>query len=57
MCYVSRVKAGSNTYTVALRVVGGDKKEPSAWGYNWDTLFLGDKNTRTWPYSLGESRI
>jgi hypothetical protein len=26
----SCVEAGSNTYTVALRVVGGDEKEPSA---------------------------
>jgi hypothetical protein len=36
----SRVE-GSNTSTVALRVVGGDEKEPSAWGYNRATLILG----------------
>jgi hypothetical protein len=36
------VEAGSNTSTVALRVVGGDEKETNAWGYNWATLFLGD---------------
>jgi hypothetical protein len=27
------------------------------WGYNWATLFLGDINTGTWHYRLGESRI
>jgi hypothetical protein len=51
------VEAGSNTSTVGLRVVGGDEKEPSAWGYNRATLFLGDINTRTWPSRLGESQI
>jgi hypothetical protein len=59
--WVPRVEAGSNTSTVALRVVGGDEKgtqwKPSAWGYNWVTLFLGDINTGTWPSRLGESRI
>jgi hypothetical protein len=38
---LSRVEAGSNTSTVALRVVGGDEKEPRAGGYNWATMFLG----------------
>jgi hypothetical protein len=33
------LKAG--TSTLALRVFRGDKREPSACGYNWDTLFLG----------------
>jgi hypothetical protein len=33
------------------------KREPSAWGYNWATLFLGDINTGTWPSRLAESRI
>jgi hypothetical protein len=33
------------------------KREPSAWGYNWATLFLGDIDTATWPSRLGESRI
>jgi hypothetical protein len=42
---------------IALRVVGGDEKEPSAWGYNWATLFLRDINTGTWPSMLGESQI
>jgi hypothetical protein len=37
-----RVEAGSNTSTVALRVVGGDEKGTRAWGYNWATMFLGD---------------
>jgi hypothetical protein len=40
----SRVEVGSNTSTVALRVVGGHKMELSAWDYNWATLFLGDTN-------------
>jgi hypothetical protein len=39
----SRVKVGSNTSTVALRVVGGDEREPTAWRYNGATLSLGDK--------------
>jgi hypothetical protein len=43
---VPRVQADLKT-TVALRVVGGDEKDPSAWGYNWATLFLGDINTGT----------
>jgi hypothetical protein len=50
-----RVEAGYNTSTVALRVVRGDKREPSAWGYNWATLFLGDINTGTWTSSLLKS--
>jgi hypothetical protein len=29
------------TSTVALEIVKGDGKEPSAWGYNWDKLFGG----------------
>jgi hypothetical protein len=33
------MEAGSNTSTVSLRVVGGDIRKPSAWGYNWATLF------------------
>jgi hypothetical protein len=49
------VEAGSNTSTVALRVVGGEEREPSVWGYNWATLFLGDINTGTWPSKLGGS--
>jgi hypothetical protein len=53
---VNPVEAGSNTSTVDLRVVGDDEMEPSAWGYNRDTLFLGDINTGTWPSILGESR-
>jgi hypothetical protein len=30
---------------------------PSARGYNWATLFLGDINTGTWPSRLGESQM
>jgi hypothetical protein len=52
------VEVGENTSTVALRVVRGDRREPSARGYNWDTLFLGDINTGTWPSRLeGVTRI
>jgi hypothetical protein len=35
------VEAGSNTSTVALRVVGGDEKGTQCLGYNWTTQFLG----------------
>jgi hypothetical protein len=52
----SSVEAGSNSSTVALREVGGDKKGTPCLGYNWDTLYLGDKSTETWPPGLGESR-
>jgi hypothetical protein len=41
----SRVEAGSNTSTVALRVVGGSEKGTQCLEvYNWATLFLGDIN-------------
>jgi hypothetical protein len=33
------------------------KEKPSAWGYNWASLFLWDINTGTWPFRLGKSRI
>jgi hypothetical protein len=33
------------------------KTEPSAWGYNWATLFLRHIHTGSWPLRLGESRI
>jgi hypothetical protein len=36
-----RVEARSNTSSVALRVLGGTKREPSAWGLNWAKLLLG----------------
>jgi hypothetical protein len=49
-----RCEGRSNTSTVALRVVRGNKK--GIRGYNWDTPFLGDTNTGTWPYRLGESQ-
>jgi hypothetical protein len=53
----AHVEAGSNSSPLALRVVGDDEKDPSAWGYNWATLFLGHINTGTWPSRLGEPRI
>jgi hypothetical protein len=51
------MRAGSNTSTVALRVVGGDEKGIQCLGINWATLFLGDTNTRTLPFRLEESRV
>jgi hypothetical protein len=51
------VEAGSNTSTIALRVIGVNKKEPHACGYNWAALFLGDINSGTCPSLLGESQI
>jgi hypothetical protein len=45
----AHVEAGTNTSTVALQVVGGNEKGPSAWGYDWATLFLGDINTGRGP--------
>jgi hypothetical protein len=53
----ARVEAGSNSSTVALRIVGGDEKGTQCLGYNWATLFLGDINRGTWPSRLGESPI
>jgi hypothetical protein len=47
----------SHCENLRMRVVGHDEKEPSAWGYNWATLFLRDINTGTWPSRLGEARI
>jgi hypothetical protein len=33
------------------------KLKPSAWAYNWASLFLGDINAGTWPSRLEESRF
>jgi hypothetical protein len=52
-----RVEVGKNTSIVALRVVGGDEREPSAWGYHWATLSLVDIKKGTWPSMLGGFRI
>jgi hypothetical protein len=38
----SHVEAGSNTSTVALRVVEGDEKGTRSWGRKWTNLSLGD---------------
>jgi hypothetical protein len=54
---VFRVEAGSNTSTVALRVVGGAEKGTLCLGYNRATMFLGDINMGTWPSMLGEPPI
>jgi hypothetical protein len=51
------VEEGWNTSIVALQVVRGDEREPSAQGYNWATLFLGDINTGTLPSRLEESQM
>jgi hypothetical protein len=40
-----RVVAGCNMSIMALRVVQGDKREPSACKYNLTTLSLGDVNS------------
>jgi hypothetical protein len=53
----SRVEEGSNTSTVAQRVVGGDEKATQCLGALPGHLFMGDINTRTWPCRLGKSRI
>jgi hypothetical protein len=45
--FLTRVEADYNNFTIALRAVRGDKREPSAQGYNWTTLFLGDINNGT----------
>jgi hypothetical protein len=50
---IQGVEAGSHTTTVALRVVKGDGKGTQCLGYGWDTLFLRDINTETWPSWLG----
>jgi hypothetical protein len=34
---------------LTLRIVEGNEKEPSAWGYNRANLFLGDISRATWP--------
>jgi hypothetical protein len=31
------------------------KREPNAWGYNWDILFLADIRMGTWPSRMRES--
>jgi hypothetical protein len=54
---ISRVEAGSNTSTVALRVVEGDEKGTRFWGYHWVILILGYINTGTWPTRMGECGI
>jgi hypothetical protein len=45
------VEAESDTFTVSLRVVGGNEKGTLTWWYNWATLFLGDINMGTCPPS------
>jgi hypothetical protein len=52
-----RWEVGLNTSTIALWIIGGGKREPSAWGYNWATLYLGDISTGSWPSRQVESRI
>jgi hypothetical protein len=42
---------------IIVSIYKKDNKTDCAWGYNWDTLFLGDINTGTRPSRLGESRI
>jgi hypothetical protein len=51
------VKAGSNTSTVTLRVIGGHENVLNTWGYNRDTLFPGDINKETGLSKVAKSRI
>jgi hypothetical protein len=39
-----------STLTLALGI-------PSAWGYNWATMLLGEINTGTWSSRLGKSQM
>jgi hypothetical protein len=50
------VDSGSNTFTLRCESEA-TKREPSAWGYNWATLYLGDINTGTWSSMLRETRL
>jgi hypothetical protein len=34
-------------------LISGFEEGPVPQGYNWDTLFLGEINTGTWPSRLG----
>jgi hypothetical protein len=45
--YTSPCGGGSNTSTVALRVVEDDEEGTRCLGYNWATLSLGDINADT----------
>jgi hypothetical protein len=47
----------NNTQHFTTHIYPKKKREPSAQGYNWATLFLGDTNMRTWPSRLGESQM
>jgi hypothetical protein len=53
----NRLEAGSNTSTVALRVVRGDQEGNQLLRYNWATLFLEGINKGTCPSAFGKSRI
>jgi hypothetical protein len=43
-----QIKENSNVISYKAK-----EREPSAWGYNWATLSLGEMNTGTWPSKLG----
>jgi hypothetical protein len=51
------VEAGSNTSTVAPRVVGGDVKGTQCLGVQLGHFVPRGIITGTWPSGLGESRI
>jgi hypothetical protein len=56
----TRVEAGSNTFTVALRVVEGDEKGTQCLGVQLDHPIPGEyiyTSMGTWPTRVGESRI
>jgi hypothetical protein len=51
-CSLSRVEAGSNTFTVTLRVVGGDEKECLIFEtvkYGHESLETGTRERLRWP--------
>jgi hypothetical protein len=52
----SRVEAGQNTSTVALRVVRGDKKGTQCPGVYLDHPVPGGYKYGTWPSRLGKSQ-
>jgi hypothetical protein len=50
---MTHMEAGSNTSTIALRVVEDDGKGTRCQGYKWATLSLEDIDVDTWSSRLG----
>jgi hypothetical protein len=55
-CICTDVEENSASHNSSV-VVCTHVSKPSARGYNWATLFLGDINTGTWPFRSGESQM